>query len=65
MTPYKEGNQHTILKLLYNKHKRSRSVVKNGFGILKRKFRELLHKNELNVVFSLIFLLATVCYIIC
>jgi hypothetical protein len=66
MTLYKEGSRHTILKLFYNKkHKRDRSVVENVFGILKKKFQELLHKFELSVVFLPNFLLVDVCYVIC
>jgi hypothetical protein len=52
MTPYKKGGQHIIFKLLYNKkHKKGCSIIKNVFGILKKTFKELLHKSKLSVVF--------------
>jgi len=37
ITPHKEGQNHSILKILYNKkHKHRWSLVKNAFGILKK-----------------------------
>jgi hypothetical protein len=52
MTPFKEEDHHTVLKLLYNmRHKREHSIVENAFGILKKTFREFFTKFELHVSF--------------
>jgi hypothetical protein len=52
MTPFKEDGQHNILELLYNrKHKKGWYVVENAFGILKKTFKELMHKSDLSVTF--------------
>jgi hypothetical protein len=52
MTPFKEDEQHNILELFYNiKHKKGQSVVDNAFGILKKTFKELMHKLDLSVTF--------------
>jgi hypothetical protein len=54
MTPFKEDGQHNILELLYNiKQKKGRSMVDNAFGILKKTFKELMHKLDLSVTFLL------------
>jgi hypothetical protein len=46
MTLYRKGGRQIILKLLHNKkHKKGHSIVKNVFSILKKTFKELLHKS--------------------
>jgi hypothetical protein len=50
MTLHKEGQQYSILELLNNKrHKCGCLIVKNAFGILKKSFKELLCKTNLDV----------------
>ncbi len=45
---------HTILKALFNKHlSRGKSVVENVFRILKKTFKELFLKTNLNILFVL------------
>jgi hypothetical protein len=45
---------HTILKALFNKHlSRGKSVVENVFGILKKTFKELFLKTNLDILFVL------------
>ncbi len=54
MTLHKEGQQYSILELLYNKrHICGCLIVKNAFGILKKSFRELLCKTNLDVTLVL------------
>jgi hypothetical protein len=50
MTPHKEGQQHFVLELLYNrKHKQGQLVVENAFSTLKQSFREFLYKTNIDV----------------
>jgi hypothetical protein len=50
MTPHKEGQQQSVLELLYNrKHKQGQLVVENAFSILKQSFREFLYKTNIGV----------------
>jgi hypothetical protein len=54
MTLLKKKGQHFILELLYNKkHKHGRFIIENAFGILKKTYKKLLGKFELNVTFIL------------
>jgi hypothetical protein len=57
MIPYTQpaNSHHIVLEaLMYNKQLcQARSVVENSFGILKKSFRKLLLKSNLNILFLL------------
>jgi hypothetical protein len=56
MIPHKQNVnvKHTILEIFFNRHlSKSRCVVENAFGILKKKFIKLLLKNNLLINFIL------------
>jgi hypothetical protein len=54
MTLHKEGQQYSILELLYNKkHKCGCLIVESVFGVLKKSFKELLCKTNLDVTLVL------------
>jgi hypothetical protein len=52
LTPLKDNGQPRALEeILYNRrHRQGRSVVENAFGLLKKSWRELLHKPELHII---------------
>ncbi len=50
MTSHKQGHQHFVLKVLYNKkHKCEHVVVENACGILKKTFREIMGKKKMDI----------------
>lgn len=54
MIPHKHNatTKHTLLKAFYNRHIfRGRVIVENAFKILKKKFRNLLLKTNLDIIF--------------
>jgi hypothetical protein len=55
MVPHKQiWMCHYVLKVLYNKWlSHAKVVVENHFGILKKTFKELMIKSNLNVLFLL------------
>lgn len=54
ITPHKERQHHSILKVLYNKkHNHGQSLVKNAFGILKKTTRVISGKIELDITLVL------------
>jgi hypothetical protein len=58
---HKEGQQHLVLELLYDrKHKHGRSIMKSAFGSLKKTFKKIFCKIELDI--TLVLIVFTCCF---